>query len=171
MMRTARAYYEDSNDPSPLDNLEEVLCDHNWTFERLSDDELMVRVTGKACEYTMFFIWHAEMGALQLCVQYDIDISEDKRMAASDTLRYVNETVWMGHFDLPASTGVPSFRHTMLMANSGSSAESIVITDLVDIALTQCERFYPLFELMAHNDIPQDQNVFDLALMDTAGES
>jgi hypothetical protein len=43
---------------------------------------------------------------------------------------------------------------------------------MVDIALVQCERYYPAFHLLANKDdhAPTPQNM-SLALMETVGES
>ena len=76
----------------------------------------------------------------------------------------------MGHFDLPAKSGRPAFRHTCLLRGTGPGYMAEIIDDMVDIALAQCERHSPLFTLLASaNDI--DRQTLSLALMDTAGES
>ncbi len=155
---------------NPLDNVEDVLSNHNWNFDRMGPDELIVAVTGKACKYRLFFVWQEDMSALQLCFQYDMAIEHNNGMSASAALRTMNEDLWMGHFEIPAETNIPAFRYTCLFKNPDAAYISDTVEDIVDIALVQCERFFPVFQLLAMaNDI--DDAGLSLALMDTAGES
>lgn len=154
---------------NPLDSVEEILAAHNWTFNRMNDDELIVEVSGKSCNYRLFFIWQSAMNAMQFCCQYDIKIPEDNFPTAAMTLMGINENIWMGHFDLPHDTRAPSFRHTCLFRGVGDSGNEH-LEDMVDIALVQCERYYPVFFLLSTPRRADNDNLA-LALMETAGES
>ena len=136
----------------------------------MNNDELMVQVTGKVCDYRLFFIWQDDMNALQFCCQYNLAIGEKNMGMAARTLMKINENLWMGHFDIPHDTRTPSFRQTCLMrgVNGRSSIEHI--EDLVDISMAQCERYYAAFHLLSTANVANDENM-TLALMDTAGES
>lgn len=155
---------------NPLDSVEDVLHAHNWNFDRMAYDELMVEVTGKSGKYKLFFIWQEDMNALQFCTQFDLEIIDNNKKPAHTALRKLNETLWMGHFDLPESNNKPSFRYTCLLRSAERQHTSDLIEDMVDIALAQCERHFPLFTLLSSaNDITQE--TLSLAMMDTAGES
>lgn len=154
---------------NPLDKVEEVLSDNNWVFSRMNDDELVVHVQGKGCDFRLFFIWQEDMNALQFCCQYDLVIKDQNFMDAARALMAINEKLWMGHFDVPKETGIPTFRHTCLIRGfSNGGHESI--EDLVEISLAQCERNYPLFHLLSTDPHPNEANL-NLALMETRGES
>lgn len=153
---------------NPLDNVEEILNANNWTFDRMGDDELIVEVRGKSGSYRLFFLWQAEMSAMQFCCQYDLTIPKDNYATAAMTLMGINETVWMGHFDLPHENGKPSYRHTCLFRGM-PEAGSQHLEDMVDVALALCERYHPVFSLLSSSK-PADTNL-SLALMDTVGES
>lgn len=155
---------------NPLDSVEEFLASNNWTFNRMNPDELVVQVTGKTGAYRLFFLWHDAMSALQFCCQYDLVIPAANRDAACRALTNLNETVWMGHFDIPQQTSIPTFRQTCLFRGAGKSDSSEHIEDLVDVSLAQCERYYPLFQFLARTDQIDEQNL-SLAVMETAGES
>ena len=59
-----------------------------------------------------------------------------------ELLALANEKLWLGHFGLEQDDGMPVFRHAVLLRGApGASAESL--EDMVDIALTECERFFP----------------------------
>ncbi len=155
---------------NPLDSVEEFLLSNNWVFNRMNPDELMVQVTGKTGTYRLFFLWQEDMNALQFCCQYDLIVPAANREAACRALVNLNESLWMGHFDIPQQTNIPSFRQTCLFrgASKGDSAEHI--EDLVDISLAQCERYYPLFHFLAQSDALDEQNM-SLAVMETVGQS
>lgn len=156
-------------DIHPLDKVEDVLLSHNWNFDRMADDELMVEVTGRIGKYRLFFIWQEDLNALQFCAQIDLEITSNNRQAAHEAIININEDLWMGHFDLPKSTSKPSYRYTCLLRGTNGNATE-TIEDMVDISLAQCERHYSLFTLLAGANDVNDQTL-SLALMDTAGES
>lgn len=154
---------------NPLDFVEDILTAHNWVFNRMNEDELTVQVTGQHCDYRLFFIWQQDMSALQFCVQYDMVLNRDNMDNAAKALMHVNQNLWMGHFDLPKETEIPTFRHTCLLRGvHGSHAEHI--EDLVDIALTQCEKYFPTFHYLCDGAIASN-DLLSLALMETNGHA
>jgi hypothetical protein len=155
---------------NPLDQVEEILNAHNWVFHRASENELVVHVTGKSCNYRLFFIWQEDMNAMQYCCQYDMVIEDAAFENAARTLMSINENLWMGHFDLPKDTATPSFRYTCLM-HGPEDAITAQLADIVDISLTQCERFYSAFNLLTHANENEDAANIELAMMETVGES
>lgn len=155
---------------NPLDNVEQVLCANNWIFKRTEDDEIIVQITGKGGEYNLFFIWQEGMSALQFCCQYDMKIDTTRFDRAAMALTSINQNLWMGHFDIPRKSGTPTFRHTCLFRGSSKSGCLEQIEDLVDISLAQCERYYPVFNLLAEIE-PENSVDLSFALMETQGES
>ncbi len=159
-----------SEELNPIDSVEEVLSSNNWVFNRMNDDELMVQVCGKACEYRLFFIWQQDMNAMQFCCQFEASVSPANRDAAARAMLGVNENLWMGHFDLPKTTDIPCFRHTCLFHGLPAGAGLEQIQDLVTISLAQCERHYPLFNLLSAPEAV-DEASLQLVMMDSAGRS
>lgn len=161
--------YED-NTINPLDSVEDVLNDHNWVYARTNHDELIVEVAGKACSYKMLFVWQEQMNALQLCCQYDTQILSENLSLTAMALMDMNSDLWMGHFEIEKSTAYPLFRYTSLIRSSQTKSEYEHIEDLVDISLTQCERYQAIFQLLS-NTVHMDEQTLSFAMMDTAGES
>jgi hypothetical protein len=162
----------DTNDEidNPLDIVEDVLHHNNWIFNRINDDELMVVVNGKSCTYNLYFYWQDDLQALSFCCQYDLSVNHDCMDKAARTLLTINENLWMGHFEIAKHTAIPTFRQTCLYRGLTGRNGNGHIEDLVDIALTQCERNYPVFYLLSHANDAQDDHLA-LAMMPTAGES
>jgi hypothetical protein len=154
---------------NPLDHVEEILNDNNWVFSRMNEDELMVNVTGKSCNYRLFFVWHEAMSAMQFCCQYDFSISPHNLNAAARALIGINESMWIGHFDLSGDAKTPCFRHTVLFRGQDQYENaSEQIADLVDICMNQCEDLYSLFQMLRHEQ-PANEQSLSLAVMQTRG--
>ncbi len=161
---------EDDNEICPIDTVEDVLNAHNWSFNRINNEELLVDITGKSGSYKLFFIWQEDMNAMQFCVQLNQEIEQNNFPTAQKAILQLNEEMWMGHFDLPEATRKPSYRHTALIPRTSRAQVMDLLENLVDVSLAQCERHYPLFALLASaNDI--DDQILSLAVMDTVGES
>ncbi len=132
---------------NPLDILEDISTANEWLFERATDNELIVELAGRWCHYRMFFVWQREIGALQFSCQFDMKVPEAKRGEVNDLLAMLNSRLWLGHFDLEVQENTPLFRYTIL--TRGDRMPKVeVLEDLVEIALTECERFYPAFQFV-----------------------
>ena len=132
---------------NPLDILEDIVTANEWMFERSNDDELIVELAGRWCHYRMFFVWQREIGALQFTCQFDMKVPDAKRGEVNDLLAMLNNRLWLGHFDLELQQGTPLFRYTVLARNDRMPGVE-ALEDLVEIALTECERFYPAFQFV-----------------------
>jgi hypothetical protein len=140
--------FAQSNAPhNPLDILEEIVSANEWLFDRANDDELIVELQGRWCHYRMFFVWQKEIGALQFSCQFDMKVPEAKRNDVHDLLAMLNDRMWLGHFNLDIQQSMPLFRYTVL-TRGGQMPGIESLEDLVEIALTECERFYPAFQFV-----------------------
>lgn len=161
-------YFEDVS--NPLDSVEDILVGQNWAFSRMTQDELMVDVTGKLGTYRMVFNWQEDFSAMQFTCHFDLIVSPAQRDLCALALARVNTGLWLGHFDLPSDTLVPCFRHTSLFRGQTQTSGADHLQDLMDIALGECERFHPMFSLMTGEDMP-DEHIMDLAVLDVRGEA
>lgn len=156
--------FEDSG--NPLDWVEEVFSVQDWSFERASEDELTVHVTGKMGQYRLHFLWQEDYSAMQFSCEIDQAIAPASMNEAARALAAINSNIWLGHFDIRDDVKIPRFRHTSLFRGMGSSGAEH-IEDLVDIALNECERYAPVFALLSSGR--PEAGAMSLALMDNAG--
>ena len=161
--------YDNAN-INPLDSVEDILSNHNWVYDRTNQEEIIVEVMGKSCNYRLLFVWQKHMNALQLCCQYDLQIKPDNIQVAATALMDMNSALWMGHFELSKDNLSPYFRQTCLIHEHDSKAGYSQIEDLVDISLIQCERYQSVFHILAENE-NVDSEMLSFAMMETAGES
>lgn len=158
-----------SSGPNPIDLLEEMVVANEWRFDRVTDAELVVEVAGKWCEYRMYFIWQEDLGAIYFTCLFDVKIPEHKHSASTDLLALINEKLWLGHFDLSSEDLFPMFRHTVLLRGAdGPTVEQL--EDLVDIAYSECERFYPAFQFVIWGG-KAPREALEAAMLETVGEA
>src|SRR5947199_75094 len=125
---------------NPIDLVEEIVIANDWAHDRASEEELVVEISGRWCDYRMYFVWQEELCALHFSCGFDMKVTKGRRSAVYELLALANEKLWLGHFDLSAEENSPAFRHAVLLRGiSAASAEQV--EDLVDIALSECERY------------------------------
>ncbi|MGE0716118.1 MAG: YbjN domain-containing protein [Alphaproteobacteria bacterium] len=154
---------------NPIDLVEEIVAANEWAHERASDDEMFVEIGGRWCDYRLFFVWQAEMNAMLFSCGFEMKVPRNRRPAIYELLSLINEKLWLGHFDLAGDAAQPSFRHSLLLRGSvGASVEQV--EDLVDSALTECERFYPAFQFVVWGGKPPSE-ALSAAMIDPVGEA
>ena len=100
---------------------------------------------------------------------FDLKVPEKQRGPLFELLALANEKLWLGHFGLEGDEGTPVFRHAVLLrGTNGASAESL--EDLVDIALTECERFFPAFQFVLWGG-KSPADAMTGAMLDCVGEA
>jgi hypothetical protein len=166
-----RATHHDHEDGfvNPLDLIEQIVLAHDWPFDRTSDREIAAEITGRWCDYRLYFSWREDVNALHFTCAYDVRIPTERHSDIHGLLALINEKLWLGHFDLWGEEGMPLFRHSLLLrGTSGLAVEQM--EDLVDIAVAECERFYPSFQYVVWaGKTPQE--ALAAAILETVGEA
>ena len=83
-------------------------------------------------------------------------------------LAQLNERLWLGHFDLWTEESVPLFRHTLLVRGGPLTPEHV--EEVVDIAVSECERAYPAFQFVIWGGKTADEAI-TAAMFETVGEA
>lgn len=153
---------------NPIDLVEEIVQTNSWPHDRSSDEEMVVEVGGRWCSYRLHFVWERSVNALQFSCAFEMKVPRLRRAAIYELLAAVNERLWIGHFDL-ADDQSPVFRQGVLLRGAiGASVEQI--EDLVDISVTECERFFPAFQLVVWGGKPA-QEAIAAAMIEPVGEA
>ena len=154
---------------NPIDLLEEFVSANDWRFDRTTDAEIVVELSGSWCEYRLYFAWQEDLGAVYFSCLFDVRVPQNKRAKAYHLLALINESLWLGHFDLCSEELVPMFRHTLLARGAGRiSAEQF--EDVVDIAFNECERFFPAFQFVLWGGKTPEE-ALAAAMLETVGEA
>lgn len=154
---------------NPLDLAELVFLDRDWSFDRASDGELIAETSGSWCKYHVWFNWQEDCGGLTLSCSIENKFPKAMLMKVHTLLAMANEKVWLGHFDVCMDDCTIVFRHSMLLRDgAGTTAEHL--QELLDIAVNECERFYPAFQSVIWGD-KSPADAIQFALFETIAEA
>ena len=154
---------------NPIDYIEDIIHSKKWSFSRAADDELVADIASHWCQYRLYFAWSEKIKAINFTVTFDIKFPETKSKQVYELLSKINEKLWIGHFDVTSKNGIPAFRHTVL-APHGNQILYNQLEDLVDIAVYECEKYYPAFQLILFED-SSPQEALDLCVIETIGNA
>lgn len=154
---------------NPLDIVEQVITGYDWAFDRRGDSEIAAAAPGRWCDYALYFSWSHEISVMHFSCAFDLKAPDRKREPLYELLARANEKLWIGHFGMDEEDAMPVFRHSLLLRGAtGASAESV--EDMVDIAVTECERFFPAFQFVLWGGKPPTE-ALAAAMLDCVGEA
>jgi len=158
-------------DEGPVDTLEACFEAHGWSFERVSDDEIVATVQGSWTQYELRAVWRESDRVLQFLALPDIRVAADQRPRVYETIGLVNEQLWLGHFEVWSSNGMLLFRHAALLDAANDATLSVdQATTLIETAIDECERFYPVFQFVLWGGKSPSEAIA-AALIETHGEA
>jgi hypothetical protein len=130
---------------NPLDIAERVIMDRDWAFDRPDESELLAEAAGTCGKYNVWLAWQEDCGGLTLTCALDAKFAKAQGQRIHTLLALVNEKLWLGHFDINPENSTVAFRHSLLLREgAGTTAEHL--RELLDIAIEECDRFYPAFQ-------------------------
>jgi hypothetical protein len=154
---------------NPLDVVERMASGNNWPFERTSDDEITLVVTGKWTNYQVSFTWMGDIEALHLACAFDMRVPDTRLNEVQQLIALINEQLWIGHFDVWMQDGVVMFRHALVLAG-GVAASGRQCEAVLGSALDACERYYPAFQFVVWAGKPA-REAMKSAMFETSGEA
>ena len=154
---------------NPLDLFERLAALNDWAFDRDSEDELSVAVTGGWSEYQVAVTWLAEVEALHIACAFDLKVPERRRSEVLQLVSLVNEQLWLGHFDLWSSESVVMYRHGLLLSGGAEPTEEQAAA-LVKAAVEACERYYQAFQFVVWAGKTAREGM-EGAILETIGEA
>jgi len=154
---------------NPLDLAERVIMERDWVFDRPADGELIAEVNGAWCNYHIWFTWQEDCGGLTLSCELDSKFPKRIMPQIHSLLALVNEKLWLGHFDICSEDMTAVFRHSlMLREGAGTTVEHL--QELLDLAISECERFYPAFQSVVWGG-KSPSEALEIALFETIAEA
>ena len=143
---------------NPIDIVEDVIYEKKWSFSRADDYELVADISSKWCQYRLYFTWSENVRAISFTITFDLKFPESKLFEAYELIGLINENLWIGHFDITSKNGIPAFRHTLLSSNDNDSLHK-KLENLVDIAIFECEKYYPSFQQVLFDEIEPSKSL------------
>lgn len=153
---------------NPIDVVENIFSSRSFELERRSINEVVVEVQGKWNNMLLFFAWEANMQCMHLSSLMDIETKIEDRSKIFELLALVNEELWVGHFSYWTEQNIPVFKHSVIL-NDGENIES-KISQIIDIAIKECERMYPIFKVVLTKGMDPKQALYPM-MMTTVGQA
>ena len=154
---------------NPIDVVEDVIHSKKWSFSRSDDYELVAEIASHRCQYRLYFTWSNQIKAISFTITFDIKFPDNKSMEVHKLLALINEKLWIGHFDITSKNGIPAYRHTVLDLPENEALHG-QLEDLVDIAVYECEKYYPAFQLVLFED-SEPSEALKVSTFDTIGNA
>ena len=158
------------DDHNPLDLIEDMANQKSWYCERVNGTTLTLQMAGQRSKFDIQLEWQEEFCALQFCCFLGLDIEDQARPVVSDFLMQINENLWLGHFIVDRHTRQPTFRYTMMLEHIPSAVSVEMISDLVELAITESDRFYTTFRMLSEGTITS-HDILNTAMLETLGEA
>ena len=143
---------------NPIDIVEEVIYEKKWSFSRADEYELVADISSKWCQYRLYFTWSENISAISFTITFDLKFPQTKINKAYELIGLINEKLWLGHFDITSKNGIPAFRHTIL-SNGDSDFLHKKLENLVDIAVYECEKYYPSFQQVLFDEVEPSESL------------
>ena len=154
---------------NPIDVVEDVIHSKKWTFSRADDYELVAEIASEWCQYRLYFTWSEQIKAISFTITFDLKFPQNKFVEAQELLALINEKLWIGHFDITSKNGIPAYRHTVLSFPDNEMLHN-QLEDLVDIAIYECEKYYPAFQLVLFED-SKPLKALEISTFQTIGQA
>jgi hypothetical protein len=161
--------YAEDHRHNPLDLVERLASVNDWSFERASEDEITILVTGRWTDYQLSYTWMDDIEALHLACAFDLKVPDRRRTDVQQLISMVNERLWVGHFDLWTTEGMVMFRHALVLAG-GTAASGQQCESLLGTALDSCERYFSAFQFVVWAG-KSAKEALDAAMFETSGEA
>ena len=154
---------------NPIDCIEEIVTINDWPFDRISNDELSVCISGVWIDYQICFTYLEDRNALQIIVGFDVRVKPEKRPEIYELMGRINEHLMLGHFELWEGDSVPIYRNTQFMGHA-NELPSHQLQTMIEAAVNECERFYPAFQFNIWGGKSPEEAI-TACILETVGEA
>lgn len=154
---------------NPLDKVEDVLIEHDLPYDRPVEEEIVGETPGLWGTLKLWYRWEEALNLLVFTCAMENKFLKNQRAKIFPLLAAINEKIWLGHFDLTAEEGVVIFRYSLL-ARRPEDISPELLENLLEIATTECDRFYPALQAVTWGS-QSAEDALELAMFETAGEA
>jgi len=143
---------EKQNIYNPIDSIEYILERDSIICERRKETELVAEVHGKWDNMLIFFAYEEHMRCLHLSCLLNIGTATVDRSKMFELLALLNENLWLGHFSYWSEQKMPIFKHSLILQDD-EELFAHKISQIIELAIMECERVYPIFNAVMKQDI------------------
>ncbi|MBQ8672347.1 MAG: YbjN domain-containing protein [Alphaproteobacteria bacterium] len=150
--------------PNPIDDIECVFAHRQHTVERRNANEIVVEVSGKWDTMLLFFVWEEQMNCLHISCLINLVPENINQSSIFELLALLNEDIWVGYFSFWEEMKMPVFKHSVFVDETEMNLIG-KLTQVMDVALTECERAYPIFHAVLKQNIAPRKALLPMVMM------
>ncbi|MBP5698672.1 MAG: YbjN domain-containing protein [Alphaproteobacteria bacterium] len=144
---------------NPIDTIEYLFAQDNVVCDRRKDNELVAEVQGKWDNMLIFFAFEEHMRCLHISCLLNMKTTTVDRVKMFELLALLNENLWLGHFSYWSEQKMPIFKHSIILQDD-EELFADKITKIIELAIMECERVYPIFNAVMKQNISPDQALY-----------
>ena len=135
-----------TDEVGPIDIVEILAKHHDWDFDRLTEDQIAMKIEGSWRIYSVSLSWTSFEESLRLTCSFDMSVPNEKVTKLMELFNLVNTKCWAGSFVFSQDLSLMIFRYGLNLAGH-ASASALQINSMVETAISVCETYYPAFQL------------------------
>ncbi|WP_370227345.1 YbjN domain-containing protein [Cognatishimia sp.] len=143
-MALSEQYLEE--DIHPIDIVEHIAEHHEWTFDRIADDQIAMAIEGQWKTYSITLAWSGYEEMLKMVCSFEMEPPSDCMPQLFEVLNQVNDQCWAGGFTYWTEQNMMIYRYGLVLAG-GQVASPDQIDTMINAAIMSAERFYPAIQL------------------------
>lgn len=149
---------------NPIDDIECLFAHRQHSTERRNRNEVVVEITGRWDNMLLFFAWEEKMRCLHISCLINLEPEYVNLPNIFELLALLNEDLWVGYFSYWEEARMPIFKHSVFVEDNELNFTD-KISQLLNIALTECERAYPVFHAVLKQNISPRKALLPATLM------
>lgn len=166
-MALSESYLEE--DMHPIDIVEHIAEHHDWSFDRIADDQIAMAVEGQWRTYSITLAWSGYDETLRLVCSFEMEPPEGRVPALYEILNSVNDQCWAGAFTYWDKQKLMIYRYGLVLAG-GQLASAEQIDTMINAAVLSAERYYPAFQLVTWGE-RSAENALQVAIAEAYGRA
>src|SRR5260221_5200936 len=84
-----------SHTGNPIDLVEEIVVANDWAHDRASEEEMIVEISGRWCDYRLYFLWQEGLSALHFSCGFGMKGAERRRGPLYQRLALAHGRPWV----------------------------------------------------------------------------
>ena len=153
---------------NPLDLVEDIIIANDWDYERDNNNNIHVEVAGEWCDYQLSYGLNEDLNLIYISCVLDINIPEQRFKDIYPFLVSLNERLVIGHFEIWSNQSWPLLKQSFPVPNNQSLCKN-QLEQASFLALQECEKFYPAFQIFAW-DNKDVKSTLQHLMLETQGE-
>ena len=149
---------------NPIDDIECLFNNRQHTTERRSNHEVVVEISGKWDDMLFFFAWEENMHCMHISCLINLEPENIELPRIFELLALLNEDMWIGYFSYWEEARMPLFKHSVILDENDSNV-FLKLERILNIAVTECERAYPIFNAVFKQNINPRRALMPLTIM------